>query len=128
MQALRSSLLCFKNRPLFLSSGIRKMSADAPGSSQTLLPDPARISELSENLESIRQRFRNASASREGSDAINTPVLVAVSKYKPASDILACYEEGQRDFGENYVQELIDKAQQVRTKSLGYAQFLMRVP
>jgi pyridoxal phosphate enzyme (YggS family) len=36
--------------------------------------------------------------------------LVAVSKTKPASDILGLYQLGQRDFGENYVQELVDKA------------------
>jgi len=36
-------------------------------------------------------------------------VLVAVSKTKPSEDILALYAEGQRDFGENYVQELRDK-------------------
>jgi pyridoxal phosphate enzyme (YggS family) len=36
-------------------------------------------------------------------------VLVAVSKTKPAEDIRALYELGQRDFGENYVQELVDK-------------------
>ena len=35
--------------------------------------------------------------------------LVAVSKTKPIADILALYELGQRDFGENYVQELVDK-------------------
>lgn len=35
--------------------------------------------------------------------------LVAVSKTKPIEDILALYNEGQRDFGENYVQELVDK-------------------
>jgi len=35
--------------------------------------------------------------------------LVAVSKTKPAEDIQALYELGQRDFGENYVQELVDK-------------------
>lgn len=35
--------------------------------------------------------------------------LVAVSKTKPVEDILALYELGQRDFGENYVQELKDK-------------------
>ena len=35
--------------------------------------------------------------------------LVAVSKTKTAEDILALYDEGQRDFGENYVQELTDK-------------------
>lgn len=36
--------------------------------------------------------------------------LVAVSKTKPVEDIQALYELGQRDFGENYVQELVDKA------------------
>jgi PLP dependent protein len=35
--------------------------------------------------------------------------LVAVSKTKTVEDILALYSEGQRDFGENYVQELVDK-------------------
>jgi PLP dependent protein len=35
--------------------------------------------------------------------------LVAVSKIKPAEDILEMYNLGQRDFGENYVQELVDK-------------------
>ncbi len=35
--------------------------------------------------------------------------LIAVSKTKPLSDILEAYEAGQRDFGENYVQELLDK-------------------
>ncbi len=36
-------------------------------------------------------------------------VLVAVSKTKPNEDILALYQLGQRAFGENYVQELVDK-------------------
>ncbi len=35
--------------------------------------------------------------------------LVAVSKTKPNEDIQALYDLGQRDFGENYVQELVDK-------------------
>jgi hypothetical protein len=35
--------------------------------------------------------------------------LIAVSKTKPAEDIFDLYELGQRDFGENYVQELIEK-------------------
>lgn len=37
--------------------------------------------------------------------------MVAVSKTKPVEDILALYELGQRDFGENYVQELAEKAE-----------------
>lgn len=35
--------------------------------------------------------------------------LVAVSKLKPASDITELYNLGQKDFGENYVQELVEK-------------------
>lgn len=35
--------------------------------------------------------------------------LVAVSKTKPVEDIKELYAAGQRDFGENYVQELLDK-------------------
>jgi hypothetical protein len=39
--------------------------------------------------------------------------LIAVSKTKPAADILELYQLGQRDFGENYVQELVDKYEQL---------------
>lgn len=41
--------------------------------------------------------------------------LVAVSKTKPAEDIQALYDLGQKDFGENYVQELVDKQAQLPT-------------
>jgi hypothetical protein len=37
--------------------------------------------------------------------------LVAVSKTRPAADIRDLYDLGQRDFGENYVQELTEKQQ-----------------
>jgi PLP dependent protein len=36
--------------------------------------------------------------------------LVAVSKTKPVEAIIDAYSVGQRDFGENYVQEIVDKA------------------
>ena len=39
--------------------------------------------------------------------------LVAVSKTKPVADIQALYDLGQRDFGENYVQELLEKQAQL---------------
>ncbi|HVY76420.1 MAG TPA: YggS family pyridoxal phosphate-dependent enzyme [Puia sp.] len=39
--------------------------------------------------------------------------LLAVSKTKTPSQILELYELGQRDFGENYVQELVDKQKQL---------------
>lgn len=42
---------------------------------------------------------------------VTKPVrLIAVSKTKPATAILAAYQAGQRQFGENYPQELADKA------------------
>ncbi len=52
--------------------------------------------------------------------------LVAVSKTKPREDIHALYNLGQRDFGENYVQELIEKAallpQDIRWHFIGHLQ------
>lgn len=39
----------------------------------------------------------------------NDVTLVAVSKTKPIEDIKVAYDLGQRDFGENKVQELIEK-------------------
>ena len=39
--------------------------------------------------------------------------LVAVSKTKPASDIQTAYDTGHRQFGENKVQELVEKHEQL---------------
>ena len=39
--------------------------------------------------------------------------LVAVSKTKPVSDLMEAYDAGQRIFGENYVQELVEKQQEL---------------
>ncbi len=39
----------------------------------------------------------------------NNVTLVAVSKTKPVEDIMALFRLGHLDFGENYVQELVDK-------------------
>ena len=44
------------------------------------------------------------------SELPSTVQLVAVSKFKPASDILEAYRAGQRAFGENRPQELAAKA------------------
>lgn len=42
--------------------------------------------------------------------SLPVPNLVAVSKYKPVEDIQVLYDLGHRHFGENYVQELQEKA------------------
>ena len=70
---------------------------------------PDRVAELQESLAEIRSRVQKACSN----DLVSTPTLVAVSKIKPAAEIVACYENGQLDFGENYVQELEEKATQV---------------
>lgn len=72
-------------------------------------PSKERTEELLDCLSDIKSRVQAAC----GSDSHIPRTLVAVSKYKPSSDILACYEDGQLDFGENYVQELVDKAKEV---------------
>ena len=52
--------------------------------------------------------------------------LVAVSKTKPLEDLQALYDLGHRDFGENYVQELVEKAallpKDIRWHFLGHLQ------
>jgi len=44
---------------------------------------------------------------------LGSATLVAVSKTKPVDDIKALYDLGQRDFGENYVQEMTEKQSQL---------------
>jgi pyridoxal phosphate enzyme (YggS family) len=39
--------------------------------------------------------------------------LVAVSKTKPVADLMEAYNAGQRIFGENYVQELVEKHEEL---------------
>ena len=80
----------------------------------------SRSQELRDGLYNIRSRIQ---AIESGSSVSSAPTLVAVSKYKPASDILACFEDGQIDFGENYVQELVDKATQVGFKLNRYSSY-----
>ena len=63
---------------------------------------------VAENLLKIQERIRTA-AERCGRDPRSVR-LVAVSKTQPVEAIIAASGAGQRIFGENYVQELLDKA------------------
>jgi PLP dependent protein len=56
----------------------------------------------------VVERVRSA-ASRAGRPA-DEVTLVAVSKTKTPEEVMAIYEQGQRDFGENRAQELAEKA------------------
>ena len=50
--------------------------------------------------------------------------LIAVSKRKPVEDIVAAYKAGQRDFGENYVQEFAAKSERLPTLDEAHFHFI----
>ena len=60
-----------------------------------------------ENLQNVRRHL--AEVSQKASRSPESVTLIAVSKTKPIELIEQAYEAGQRDFGENRVQELRDK-------------------
>ncbi|MDE0105601.1 MAG: YggS family pyridoxal phosphate-dependent enzyme [Bryobacterales bacterium] len=62
---------------------------------------------VADRLAAVQERIR--AAEERAGRAPGSVTLVAVSKRKPATDIIAAYEAGQRDFGENYVQEFAAK-------------------
>lgn len=66
---------------------------------------------ISRNLAQINQRIR-AAAEAAGRDPASIR-LVAVSKIRPAADIVAAYRAGQTVFGENYIQELAPKLAEI---------------
>ncbi|KAJ5108841.1 hypothetical protein N7456_005516 [Penicillium angulare] len=69
---------------------------------------PARASTLLANITAVSARVAAAAPTQSP----KTTRLVAVSKLKPASDILALHQPpaSQLHFGENYLQELIEKS------------------
>lgn len=66
---------------------------------------------LQHNLQQLRQQIRQAEHQAQRPE--NSVALIAVSKTFPAQDIRQLYQHGQRDFGENYIQEWHDKTQQL---------------
>ncbi|MCI9081181.1 MAG: YggS family pyridoxal phosphate-dependent enzyme [Lachnospiraceae bacterium] len=66
---------------------------------------------IKENLELVRQNIKNAceKAGRRPDEV----TLIAVSKTKPVSMIKEAYSAGSREFGENKVQEIMDKYPQL---------------
>jgi PLP dependent protein len=55
----------------------------------------------------------SAAAVKAGRPPSAAPRLVAVSKTKPVELLQQAYDAGQRAFGENYVQEIVEKAPQL---------------
>lgn len=67
---------------------------------------------IAERLKSVQTTIKQSTL--EAHRAPNSVKLLAVSKTKPVSDIVQAYEVGQRLFGENYVQEGIEKIQELQ--------------
>lgn len=65
------------------------------------------MSSIQENLNRVRARI--AAAERRAGRAPGSVQLVAVSKTFPAEDVLEAARAGQRLFGENRAQELVEK-------------------
>ena len=82
------------------------------------------ISSIRENIIVVNENIDNAckAVGRNREDI----TLIAVSKTKPVEMLLEAYEAGVRDFGENYIQELVDKIPQlpsdVRWHMIGHLQ------
>nr|XP_040049158.1 pyridoxal phosphate homeostasis protein [Gasterosteus aculeatus aculeatus] len=66
--------------------------------------------EVGKALQSVVDRVNQAAARRPKTLPAAPPRLVAVSKTKPPEMVVEAYRQGQRNFGENYVNELVDKA------------------
>ena len=75
------------------------------------------------NLKSQRQRIRACAQEFKRKEDI---LLVAVSKTKSIELIRAAYQEGQRDFGENYIQEALPKMEALQDLPLRW-HFIGRV-
>ena len=79
---------------------------------------------VTENLRIVEEKIQNA-CKRSGRKREDV-TLIAVSKTKPVSMILEAYRAGIRDFGENKVQELMEKKAQlpsdIRWHMIGHLQ------
>lgn len=72
---------------------------------------------IADNLQAVTGRI--ASAAAACGRAPGTVALLAVSKTWPAAAVRAAVAAGQTSFGENYVQEGVDKILQLRAEGFG---------
>lgn len=79
---------------------------------------------ITENLKTVNEKIQ-AACRRAGRDESEV-TLIAVSKTKPVSDLEEAYQAGVRIFGENKVQELVDKQEvlpeDIRWHMIGHLQ------
>ncbi len=70
------------------------------------------LGQIGRALQSVGQRVETSFQSRNEVIAKESPQLrlVAVTKTKPKEMVMEAYKYGQKNFGENYVQELVEKS------------------
>ena len=66
---------------------------------------------IAQNLENIHNRINAVEHSQK-------VTLIAVSKTKPASDLQQAIDAGQKHFGENYLQEALEKIETLKGQNL----------
>jgi len=66
---------------------------------------------IKDNLKQVQQRIKAVDKNQQ-------VTLIAVSKTRPASDLQQAIDAGQRHFGENYLQEALDKIQALKKQGL----------
>ena len=90
-------------------TGTNSVVAPSSSSSSSSSTSSSRAQDIILNTQDVSAKMADAAtkAGRAPSDIR----LVAVSKTKPREDIQALYDSGHRDFGENYFQELVEKAE-----------------
>jgi len=111
------------NRVQFLRSYARIRTAEAPKLNFDNRPTEEEKEKLKEIQRKMDEEHDVEGALKNIQARIQTvvtahnlpkqPRLVAVSKTKPVSVVKRAYDAGQRHFGENYVQELVEKAPQM---------------
>ena len=74
------------------------------------------MGQLKDRLDRVRKEVRAALLAAGRSE--EETMIVAVSKKQPASSIEALFKAGQKDFGENYVQDAVDKIDELKKLGL----------
>ncbi len=73
---------------------------------------------IEKNLKRIQARIADAATACERDP--DSVLLLAVSKKKPAADIRRAYASGQSAFGENYLQEALQKMQELKDLDISW--------
>ena len=76
------------------------------------------LAKLVQNWQEVSAQVTQAcqqASQQTGATSAATVTLLAVSKTKPAEMVAALAKQGQREFGENYLQEAVDKIQALKS-------------